>query len=689
MTRIISCAKSVVLGPNAPYLWFLVLVGVLAHRDWFLSTNPIAVGDWAYLWPQWMQGFAGPPISWVSEANLGYYNLNASLYWIQGSMGALSLLGVGFNLSERLFFFWPAGLLPGLTMFFFCRSHTGRIPATVAGLVYELNTAGLFLGGAHLTHAMAYAVAPLALLFLRIAVERNSTRGALSFGLAFALIIAYEPRYAYIVAGVALGYLVLLSLKHPPVITKRRSLLVAAMAGIPAAVNAYWLVPAALFPSQVFSGIPAQLLAPTITLPYSLALYNPYWSTPLASFQIQPIPWYAFLLPLLAFLPLLSRRLDAEILFFALVAICGIFLAKQNTPPLADLYPWFFAHVPGFSVFRESSKFFVLTALGYAVLLGDLTARVWRRVSTLRVRRQSARGRLRLQPVFALGAVALVAIAAVAPSQGAFTNSLGDAFTTTSVPPLYTNLSRLLDDGGFSRSLWFLTTPLFGFHSNEHPAVNATSFLVQYGTGLASFADQEDLLNCLSIKYVIETPDAVYAGDSSFDFVRSWYSNVTAVASLQPVPGFPGTQVWRNPTALPLIYGIDLPPQQAANDSAVLSAPKVSIPFRSVGVDTYQVTLPTPAPKLVVLSQAYDGNWVGDVGNREVSVFPLMHMLNAFDTGGANGTTLTITYRAQPIFEAGALLSVAVIATSMVFIVSPTPPWEWFRRKLPEARRGS
>jgi len=81
-------------------------------------------------------------------------------------------------------------------------------------------------------------------------------------------------------------------------------------------------------------------------------------------------------IPLFAFFPVLfsKHRGDKEsILFFTILAIIGLFLAKGPNEPLGSLYIWLFNNFPGFSMFREPwAKFMPLVVLSYAVLVGFL-----------------------------------------------------------------------------------------------------------------------------------------------------------------------------------------------------------------------------------------------------------------------------------------------------------------------------
>jgi hypothetical protein len=662
----------------------LLAVAILSHRDWFFSGQVIAVGDWPYLWPPWMRGFIGPPIAWMSEFDLGYYNGSAASHIIQSAMGVFSAFGLNYSIIERLFFFWPAALLPGIGMYFFSKDPLGRAGGTAAGLVYQLNTAALFYGGAHLNQAVAYALVPALLLFMRGSVRRGSFRNAVAAGIVMSLILAYEPRLGYIIGWVAAAYLLFL-------LASRRNKkiqwgIVATIIGIPLAVHGYWLIAAFLYPSEAFSTVPRKLFIPFITLPYSLALYDPFWSGGmLATFDVQPIPWFAYLLPIVAFMSLATKRPLPEQLLFAAIGVIGVFLAKQDNPPSGEIYAWLFTNFPGFLLFRESSKFFLLTALGYSVLVGTFVHNSARRLAKpipfLSMSRLSPKRQSRIGALLVLLAIA----GSVAPSQAAFANTLGYAYSTSTVPQLYYGLETLVNDGSFSRVLWFMTYPTFGFRSNEHPAVNALTFYSSYQDLLPKGSNLRLLLNALSIKYVILTDDTAYPTDPTFNFLREWYKSVTNGTGLQQVTGFAGATVFKNSDALPQVYTTKLNLSQLSNSTAVLQAPKLGMDINKVAVNEYRIKLQPANGNLVVLSEGFDSNWILIAGSRTIRSTRVMGLLNGFVIGNLTTDDATILYQPQVVFNWGFILSLATLVLSTIFVLHPYDPragLSWFKRAL-------
>jgi|GEM_PF-6361190 hypothetical protein len=88
----------------------------------------------------------------------------------------------------------------------------------------------------------------------------------------------------------------------------------------------------------------------------------------------------SFLIPMLAFLAVYFRPKDRIVIFFTVLSVVGIFLAKGSLPPFGFVYRWVWEHVPGFWIFREPfAKFTPITLFSYSVLLGISTQALYER----------------------------------------------------------------------------------------------------------------------------------------------------------------------------------------------------------------------------------------------------------------------------------------------------------------------
>lgn len=82
----------------------------------------------------------------------------------------------------------------------------------------------------------------------------------------------------------------------------------------------------------------------------------------------------SFVFPILAFIaPILpkERKERVMLLFFALLALFGVFLAAGAHPPLGGIYVFMMEHLPGFASFRSAYyKFIPIVYLSFSILIG-------------------------------------------------------------------------------------------------------------------------------------------------------------------------------------------------------------------------------------------------------------------------------------------------------------------------------
>ena len=104
---------------------------------------------------------------------------------------------------------------------------------------------------------------------------------------------------------------------------------------------------------------------------------SPYF--PYASSYSTPVMLIVtYLIPILAFSALLFKPKDKRVLFFTILSVVSIFLAKGLHPPLEFINEFLYLHLPGFIIFREPvTKFNLITTLSYAVLIGITTNEVY------------------------------------------------------------------------------------------------------------------------------------------------------------------------------------------------------------------------------------------------------------------------------------------------------------------------
>ena len=148
---------------------------------------------------------------------------------------------------------------------------------------------------------------------------------------------------------------------------------------IAAVVNAFWVIPMAVMKNNpleslgsAYTSIDALKFYSFADFSHALSLLHPNWPENLFG-KTYFLQSEFVIIPLIAFASLLfiGQRADSkkQIVFFSILALIGAFLAKGAQEPFGSVYQWMFTHVPGFVMFRDPTKWYVLVALGYSVLV--------------------------------------------------------------------------------------------------------------------------------------------------------------------------------------------------------------------------------------------------------------------------------------------------------------------------------
>lgn len=131
-----------------------------------------------------------------------------------------------------------------------------------------------------------------------------------------------------------------------------------------------------------------QLLNNKTLVPFALSYYR------------FPLIIITFLIPILGFSSLLFSGQRKYKLFFAVLALFGIFLSKGTNLPFGFFYQFLYDKFPGFAVFREPfAKFTLISVFSFSVLIGLFAEDVFLHLSKT--------GR-KILPVLAIGAIGIL-----------------------------------------------------------------------------------------------------------------------------------------------------------------------------------------------------------------------------------------------------------------------------------------
>lgn len=351
------------------------------HWGWYSNLQYITHGDLGIYLPETQGELIKNSFQiYNSSFNFGQINLNAGYKIIEFIQGVLAQLGIFCNISTRVLFLWPYVFLsPVAAYFLFSKFIKSKAGVFIAAIVYLFNTYVLLIQSGQFLILLGFTFLTFSLLFsYKFFIENNSLKNFMGLLFFLFLLSSYEFRIFYIgifVIGFFVFYKSVFIKNH----LKDWLFYIGAIL-ITILLNFYWLLPLlsenkitnneifsrSLFGSQFFDIFSA------------FTLFHRFWTGgPLEIFTNQPIPFYFWLIPIFAILSLLPKNKNPFLLYFVILALLGIFLTKQSSHPFPEIYKWLYQKFPGFNAFREASKFYILTVLGYSILIGSAMDWIW------------------------------------------------------------------------------------------------------------------------------------------------------------------------------------------------------------------------------------------------------------------------------------------------------------------------
>ncbi|OGG28610.1 hypothetical protein A2971_02810 [Candidatus Gottesmanbacteria bacterium RIFCSPLOWO2_01_FULL_46_21] len=381
----------------------LSIIGFI-YLPW-LTLRPLSAGDWPYLFTENIRAF-----SWFPEARF----LWLAPYYQIITKFVVTVVGIRWEVAEKLLWFLPFIILSAFSSYRAFRSW-------ISVLIYTTNTYILMIvGGGQMGVAMAYAIAPL--VFSR---------------LSFFLIVIqamFDPRIALLTIVAALFV-------TRPKVKKLLFVLFGVFV-----IHLYWIIPMIFSPSVLgerLSDASAGMLKFLSFASFSqtISLLHPNWPENIFGkvYFMQP---EFLVIPTIAFSAFLFGSEKGKAIPYGLLALVGAFLAKGTQEPFGGIYTWLFTYVPGFWLFRDSTKFYLLVALAYAYII----------------------------PKSKVPSILIVLLWAILIRQ-ALTHELTGTFQPKPIDPEYIKLKELILSSEKSSSFWVPSVSRYAFFSTEHPAI--------------------------------------------------------------------------------------------------------------------------------------------------------------------------------------------------------------------------
>jgi len=484
-----------------------------------------------------------------------------------------------------------------------------KIQSVMSCVIYCTNTYILLLfGGGQLGVALSYALSPYVLYrFIKfidqittnkevfsikykvlsikylVSLLRQGFGGQASIkygiqnGLWLALLVCFDLRIAYLVLGAVMLYGLFRC-----IVEKRFTILISALCSllfalcIAGMIHLFWILPLIMVRGgfelgQDLTNTGMLKFLSVADFSHALSLLHPNWPENLFGkvYFLQP---EFLVLPLLAFSALLflnktNRTNRTKILFFAFLALGGAFLAKGANEPFGGVFVWLFEHMPGFVMFRDPTKFYLFTALGYSVLI-PFTIRtiaeresIWYLVSLLR-QGYGGQASRKKQKHFILNTRYLILYTIflcfwLFSIRAVFTGQVKGNFRPLQLSHEYVQLKDMwVNDKEPYRTLWLPRTDKFVYSSDIHPVLTGDTLWKNASIGalltIIKSPDFSKTVEAGGVRYIIVPQDLekrIFLSDYRFDpSIRGELIQAISNAHYQRKEGYGGLAIFENPT---------------------------------------------------------------------------------------------------------------------------------------------
>ena len=455
--------------------YFLVFLLVFAVYWRFLWPGIKVAGDFTLLSSDVLNSRFAIPFIWQERGaeGLGEYALAVLWTWPNDLIFGLgSRIGLGFSIIEKIF----GGILVFVLGFWGIKRILKEERlfdwAIVVGILVFLVNSYLILliDGGQLSIALAYAFIPIS-YFAIVKSISSGLRSRLLAGMVVSIQGFIDIRFLYVL-------LLLLFIKFIfDLFANKKNIrrylgswfvCGAVVILVFIGLHFYWLLPA--FLARVPS-LPATYARETqiftlsfANLDHAMGILSPHWYKNVFGDVSLFRPEF-ILIPVLAFLAPVLKRKNKTVAFWLVVSLVSIFLVKGANNPLGSVNTWMFGNIPGFDLFRDPSKFFVLIALSYSVLIAFSIDGIIRKVKKMPIGINKYFATIPLMVIVYL-------ILTVYPS---YTGKMTGMLSNPAFLEEYEFINDYLTkDKKFSRVLWLPSIPPMGIITEKHPALEGT-----------------------------------------------------------------------------------------------------------------------------------------------------------------------------------------------------------------------
>ncbi len=618
---------------------FFGFIFISVFHKWFFQGEIIG-GDWPYLFKESLNNYHFLVPSWNVWQGNGLGGTNP-IYFLQSfeniTIFFANFLNIPWSIIYKIFWFGFFIFLSVASSTYFINAILGKLmlwQKLLGAIVFTTNTYILMLvDGGQMGIALAYSIAPLVLAkFIKLVDHINSSNKnfqlALLAGLTLSLQVLFDPRIAY-VSMIVVAIYAALKIKSNISNIFYLAFYVFVIPGIIVVLlHIFWILPLLSFSQDLYqrfadsdNSLGMVKFLSFSDFSQSLSLLHPNWSENIFG-KVGFMKPEFILIPVIAYSSLLFK-FKGKVIFFALIGLLGAFLAKGANPPFGELYLWSFENVPGFGMFRDSSKFYLLIALSYSVLIpfGIYSICEW---FNSKLKSQNSKLQFKIQNYLPIILFLLLIIYWAFLIRPAVLGQLNGTFKKHEVSKEYIDLKDFLyKQPEFFRTLWVPRQQRFTFFSNVHPSVEAGPLF--NATSSAEVirelrkTDANEYLSYLSVKYIIVPYDSLgefFLTDRKYDktIPEKIYKNLETIPWLKKIDGFGDIVIFEVPSP---------------KDHFWLEK-SGKIFYKMISPTQYTVNASAIHDQKLIFSEQYNPSWVAKIGDKEIKSEKTPENLNSF-----------------------------------------------------------
>lgn len=452
------------------YIILLFLIAILTHLQWFNFFSILTHSDW-YFWPnEATKQLWNSWGTWINYLGLGTVNIQLPFNLFTSIWSIFTNVGLSYDISTKITFLIPIAILGFLSPYILIKKLTENDLISFCGsLIYGSTSYFLVRQTAHIPIAFVYSFLPLLLYFYFDCFEKNQKRNWIIFAILYSISACYEIRITYIISFIFIIYFIYFRLYNLKRYWKNILMSIFIFVGL----NVFWIFPVVFgkLISSIIQVANRGLFGNSLfDMMGSLTLFDSAWTgnIPNSQFIKQKILIHFWFIPIIAFFSLIIKKIKykKKVIFFVIITLCGIFFSKQSAFPFPTAYLWLYNNFPGFNLFREASKFYILTAVGYTTLASYGLLMLNQSTKTVS------------NKFFYISSVIVIILISFLNLKPLITGEIKTMFIQKKIPNDYIILNKfILSKPNYFRTFWLPSDSRWSIYTNTHPKVSTVGII--------------------------------------------------------------------------------------------------------------------------------------------------------------------------------------------------------------------